>query len=420
MRFLLHFLAFIILTNATFGAPKANYDESKVPQIKLPNILSIPGGSFTAESALDWNQKVRPALADIFENKIYGEIPPRPAKEVFEVVEASDDALGGKAIRRQIKITVADAKGEKSFIMLLYLPKSKAPSPVFLGLNFMGNHATTKDPNVIMPNWVRNTSTGKIKITDNKPTEESRGMQGNRWPFEKIVERGFGIATIYYCDIYPDLEKYDGAPQSIYSIFEKPLNGAISAWSWGLSRALDALETIPGADAKNVIAIGHSRLGKTALLAAALDTRFAGCVSNNSGCMGAAISRRQFGETIEAITRVFPYWFKPQLREYANKESELPIDQHQLLALIAPRPLYVTSASEDLWADPRGELLALVEAGKVYRLFGAKNIPTMENFKKPFLGDVAYHMRNGKHGIFEYDWMNFCDFFGAKLSKCLK
>ena len=304
--------------------------------------------------------------------------------------------------------------------MLLYLPKSKAPSPVFLGLNFMGNHATTKDPNVITPNWVRNTSTGKIKITDNKPTEESRGMQGNRWPFEKIVERGFGIATIYYCDIYPDLEKYDGAPQSIYSIFEKPLNGAISAWSWGLSRALDALETIPGADAKNVIAIGHSRLGKTALLAAALDTRFAGCVSNNSGCMGAAISRRQFGETIEAITRVFPYWFKPQLREYANKESELPIDQHQLLALIAPRPLYVTSASEDLWADPRGELLALVEAGKVYRLFGAKNIPTMENFKKPFLGDVAYHMRNGKHGIFEYDWMNFCDFFGAKLPKCLK
>lgn len=246
MRFLLYFLAFIILVNANFGAPKANYDESKVPQIKLPNILSIPGGSFTAESALDWNQKVRPALADIFENKIYGEIPPRPAKEVFEVVEASDDALGGKAIRRQIKITVADAKGEKSFIMLLYLPKSKAPSPVFLGLNFMGNHATTKDPNVIMPNWVRNTSTGKIKITDNKPTEESRGMQGNRWPFEKIVERGFGIATIYYCDIYPDLEKYDGAPQSIYSIFEKPLNGAISAWSWGLSRALDALETIPG------------------------------------------------------------------------------------------------------------------------------------------------------------------------------
>ena len=420
MRFLLNILALIILTNATFGVPKANYDESKVPQIKLPNILSIPGGAFTAESALDWNQKVRPVLADIFENKIYGKIPPRPSKEFFEVVEASDDALGGKAIRRQIKITVADAKGEKSFIMLLYLPKSKVPSPVFLGLNFMGNHATTKDPNVIMPNWVRNTSTGKVKITDNKPTEESRGMQSRRWPFEKIVERGFGIATIYYCDIYPDLEKYDGAPQSIYSIFEKPLNGAISAWSWGLSRALDALETIPEADAKNVIAIGHSRLGKTALLAAALDTRFAGCVSNNSGCMGAAISRRQFGETIEAITRVFPYWFKPQLREYANKESELPIDQHQLLALIAPRPLYVTSASEDLWADPRGELLALVEAGKVYRLFGAKNIPSMESFKKPFFGDVAYHMRNGKHDIVEYDWINFCDFFGAKLPKYCK
>ncbi len=379
MRFLLNILALIILTNATFGVPKANYDESKVPQIKLPNILSIPGGAFTAKSALDWNQKVRPVLADIFENKIYGKIPPRPSKEFFEVVEASDDALGGKAIRRQIKITVADAKGEKSFIMLLYLPKSKVPSPVFLGLNFMGNHATTKDPNVIMPNWVRNTSTGKVKITDNKPTEESRGMQSRRWPFEKIVERGFGIATIYYCDIYPDLEKCDGAPQSIYSIFEKPLNGAISAWSWGLSRALDALETIPEADAKNVIAIGHSRLGKTALLAAALDTRFAGCVSNNSGCMGAAISRRQFGETIEAITRVFPYWFKPQLREYANKESELPIDQHQLLALIAPAlsmsqaraKIYGPTRAENFWRSWKPERFTVFSALKIFRRWKA-------------------------------------------------
>ena len=133
MRFLLNILALIILTNATFGVPKANYDESKVPQIKLPNILSIPGGAFTAESALDWNQKVRPVLADIFENKIYGKIPPRPSKEFFEVVEASDDALGGKAIRRQIKITVADAKGEKSFIMLLYLPKPGISRAKFYG-----------------------------------------------------------------------------------------------------------------------------------------------------------------------------------------------------------------------------------------------------------------------------------------------
>ena len=189
-----------------------------------------------------------------------------------------------------------------------------------------------------MPEWVRNTSLGGIKISDNKPSEKYRGLQSRRWPYEKIISRGFGVATIYYCDIYPDLEKSDGAPQSVYSIFKEPMNGAIAAWSWGLSRALDALETVPQADAKRVVAVGHSRLGKTALHAAAFDGRFAGAVSNDSGCMGAALSRRQFGETVEAITRQFPFWFSPNLNKWAGREAEMPADQHQMLALVAPPP----------------------------------------------------------------------------------
>ena len=281
----------------------------------------------------------------------------------------------------------------------------------------MGNHATAGDPEIIMPEWVRNTSLGGIKISDNKPSEKYRGLQSRRWPYEKIISRGFGVATIYYCDIYPDLEKTDGAPQSVYSIFKEPMNGAIAAWSWGLSRALDALETVPQADAKRAVAVGHSRLGKTALHAAAFDGRFAGAVSNDSGCMGAALSRRQFGETVEAITRQFPFWFSPNLNKWAGREAEMPADQHQMLALVAPRPLYVASASEDLWADPRGEFLSLAEASKVYALFGAKNLPSGENFaiEKPFIGDVGYHMRKGRHDMVEYDWENFCNFFSKAL-----
>lgn len=418
MKSLLLIIATLAATGVAYtAASKVNYDETKVPQIRIPDVLSSPDGSFKAQTALEWNKRVRPQLADIFCNAIYGQLPPRPLSQTFEIVESSDNAFGGKALRRQIKIKVADKGGEKSFIMLLYLPKSKTPVPVFVGLNFMGNHATTSDPAVIMPDWVRNTKYKNVNITDNKPDDSHRGFQSRRWPYEKVVERGFGIATIYYCDIYPDLDKADGAPQSVYAIFDSPRNGAIAAWSWGLSRALDALETVRQVDAKRVITIGHSRLGKTSLYAAANDPRFAGAISNDSGCMGAAMSRRRFGETVEIITRQFPFWFQPKLRNYADKESDLPIDQHQFLALIAPRPLYVASASNDLWADPRGELLSLVEASKVYKLFGAKNLPSAKNFaiEKPFHGDVAYHMRKGKHDIVEYDWLNYCDFFGSTL-----
>lgn len=402
---------------SSLGAPTVNYDEAKVPDAPLPDALSAPGGTFKASNALEWESRVRPKIAEFFESEVYGRRPPRPERETFEIVESSDDALGGKALRRQIKITLGGAKGEKSFIMLLYLPKSPAPAPVFVGLNFMGNHATADDPEIIMPEWVRNTRLGGIQISDNRPTEKYRGLQSRRWPYEKIISKGFGAATIYYCDIYPDLEKADGAPQSVYSIFKEPMNGAIAAWSWGLSRALDALETVPQADAKRAVAVGHSRLGKTALLAAAFDARFAGAVSNDSGCMGAALSRRQFGETVEIITRQFPFWFSPELRKWAGREAEMPADQHQMLALIAPRPLYVASASEDLWADPRGEFLSLAEASKAYALFGAKNVPSEADFgvEKPFSGDVGYHMRRGGHDILEYDWENFCNFFSKAL-----
>ena len=409
---------FVVLTGLSLLFGKAgspiNQDESKISPFELPDIYVSPITKTRADNALQWLDKVRPDVSKIFEEQIYGKRPPRPQLVKSEIVESSDDALGGIAKRRQVKITVGDANGMHTFTMLAYFPKkAKKPVPTFLCLNFSGNHVASTEQEVIVPDcWVRNTTRYGMNITNNKTTAKDRGA--NPFDFKEIIARGYGVATIFYCEIYGDEAGEIHRKNSIYKIFKNPeqFGGAIAAWSWGLSRGLDALETLPECDSKKVIVVGHSRLGKTSLLAGAYDKRFAMVISNNSGCMGAAISRRKFGEHVEFITRVFPHWFLPKLRDYADKEEQMPIDQHQLLAMIAPRPLYVTSATEDLWADPRGELLAVVEASKVYALFGGKDFPTMEDFKaeEPFQGEVGYHLRKGKHALKLYDWMRFCDF----------
>ena len=390
---------------------RANYDEAKVPKYELPDVLSAPGCGAAASSAVEWTGRVRPRVLGAFENDIYGKLPPRCASTKFEILEQGE-AFGGKALRRQIRITVSDAKGSRSFDMLLFSPMgAKGKTPVFLGLNFMGNHSTCFDKNVMLaPTCDR--KTGEVK----QPSEADRGTQAKRWPYEAALARGYAVATIYYCQIYPDYPLPESAQKSIYGIFSPDKiadrGGAIAAWTWGISRAIDCLETLPDIDAKRIAVLGHSRLGKTSLYAGATDGRVALLVSNNSGCMGSALSRRKFGETLELMLFQFPHWLDSKIAKYSGKEEDMPIDQHQLMALIAPRPLYITSASEDLWADPRGELMALVEASKVYALFGARALPSMENFEieKPFMGDVGYHLRRGKHDILEYDWKNFLDF----------
>ena len=403
-------LLFAIQTmNAQFVA---NYDESKVPEFDLPDPLTTFSNNIIGTSA-SWAEQRRPELINFFESQVFGKVPGTIDSIDFEVIEESNSALGGIANRKQIKVTLRKNGKTLSYLILLYLPINIAKAPLFLGYNFHGNHTVSNDPDIIISKaWSLNNES--ISITNHTLTEKSRGMRSNRWAINKMIEAGYGLATIYYGEIDPDKNDLtDGLHSLFYNSHQKrPAQdewGAIGAWAWALSRTMDYLENNSEVDKSKIIVFGHSRLGKAALWAGVMDERFAGVISNDSGCGGAALSKRRFGETIAQINESFPYWFSENFKKYNNAEEELPVDQHELLALIAPRPLYVASAKEDEWADPKGEFLSAYYATPVFSLFGKAGIPAIEMppVNSPIHNTVAYHIRTGKHDVTEYDWEQY-------------
>ena len=389
-----------------------NYDESKVPQFVVPDPL-MTFKQKKVKNVKNWEKKRRPELINFFTQNMFGEIPGELKISSYKVVEESDDAFNGKAKRKQVELTFEKNGKTLDFTILMYLPKNVEKAPVFLGCNFDGNHTVTTDVNVIISDaWAENDPS--IGVNYNQLTEQSRGVKTSRWAIEKMIDAGMGLATIYYCEVDPDKNDFtDGIQPLLYVDDQKqPANnewGSIAAWSWGLSRAMDYLEKDEDVDASKVIVFGHSRLGKTSIWAGVTDQRFAAVISNNSGCGGAALSKRKFGETVWRINNSFPHWFCKNFHNYSNKENLMPVDQHELLALIAPRPLYVASAQEDQWADPRGEFLSAFYATPVYQLYGKKGIPSdvIPPVNTPIQNTVAYHIRTGGHGVTDYDWEQY-------------
>jgi hypothetical protein len=400
-----------------WAQPKgATYDESKVPPYTLPEPLVLANGQQVAD-AETWRKQRRPEVLRLFESQMYGRSPGRPDGLKFDVTSVDEQALGGKAVRKQVTIYFSGKQDGPQMDLLIYLPKdAKRPVPAFLGLNFEGNQAIQADPGIKLARvWERGPQN---RGTSSIAPESSRGKNASRWAVEKILARGYALATAYYGDIDPDFD--DGFQNGVHPLFYKPGQtepapdewGSIGAWAWGLSRALDYLETDRDLDAKHVAVMGHSRLGKTALWAGAQDERFALVISNNSGCGGASLSRRWFGETVGRINTAFPHWFCGNFKQYSDHEHALPIDQHLLVALIAPRPAYVASAAEDLWADPRGEFLSAKHAEPVYRLLGAGGLPSedLPAVDHPVADGLGYHVRTGKHDVTDYDWEQYLNF----------
>lgn len=409
------FIFLLLAANLTAGTPRpVNYDEAKVPHYTLPDPLDKVTDKET------WQNRRRPELLKLFQSQMYGHSPARPNDMKFEVTSTETNALGGKATRKEIIIRIYG----QPLHLLLYIPNNGGkPFPAFIGINFDGNHTITSDPGVkINEQWIWDQKTNKDRLE--LPGETTRGRSIGRWEVEKVIARGYALGTIPRADIEPDYT--DGWKHGIRGAWLKASGrsefapddwGAIGAWAWSLSRVLDYLETDPGIDAKRVVVTGHSRMGKAALWAGAQDERFAVVISNNSGEGGAALARRCFGETTAVINKTFPHWFCSNFKQYNDREENLPFDQHELIALAAPRPVYVASAGDDLWADPHGEFLSAKNAEPVYSLFGKSGLGTndMPAVNHPVGSFIGYHIRTGKHDMNEYDWTQYFNYADKHL-----
>ncbi len=400
----------------------ANYDESQVGEYTLPDPLVMLDGSPVTD-ADTWRAKRRGEVLSLFQTHMYGKSPgPHPGTLIREL-SAPAAIADGLGTRREARVLFTGREEDGYMDILLYLPaRAQGPVPVFASLNFMGNHAIRDDPAITLcTSWLPDRYPG---VVDNRATEASRGTGASRWAVERILERGYGLATAYYGDLDPDFD--DGFQNGIHPLFYREGQtrpdpdqwGSIGASAWGLSRILDYLETCPEVDASRIAIMGHSRLGKASLWAGAQDERFALVISNNSGCGGASLSRRNYGETVWRINTVFPHWFCLNFRRYNDNEAALPVDQHMLIALMAPRPVYIASAVEDKWADPKGEFLSGVHATPVYELFGHKGLygdqPPVD---QPVMNRIGYHVRSGGHDVLPYDWERYMDFADMHLRK---
>ena len=398
MRTLLSFLTLLLTTGIaaqlqqpvkrdfSYFYKTAIRDEQQVPEYRLPEVLTCSNG-VKVISASQWEQQRRPELLQLFTTHMYGRVPEHVQVGQWMLEQETPDTLGGKARHKVLSLRLAPQQDAPVMRLQLWIPRhAKRPVAAFLGLSFLPNEAIA---------------------------------QAEEWQLQRILDEGFALATFLYTDVTPDkpnttLAYQEGLLPCYYQPGQtEPLPdewGAVAAWAWAASRAMDYLASDSLIDSRRVAIIGHSRLGKAALWAGACDQRFAMVYSIQSGCLGAALSRRCFGETIASVNTVLPYWFNGSFKQYSDHEQQMPFDQHELIALIAPRPVYISSATDDWWSDPQGEFLGAKGAEPVYRLYGLSGISTdeMPPANQPYQqGAIAYHLRSGSHSVKAYDWEQY-------------
>ena len=407
-----HLLAVLLMTLPSVAAEPPTPDKATGP---LPPVLiDAKGQKIVTPEA--WAARRKAILATV-QAEMYGTMPaPMPVKG--EVLFEDANALGGKAIVREIKLTFGPKECPPIYL-LLTLPKSETTVPIFIGLNFCGNHAVLAEPKIHLPTvWMYPSGKG---VKDNTATEEGRGSQTETWPVETIIGRGYGLATFYAGDVDPDRAGVrEGVQLHILGKdFQAKLDapGSVTIWAWGAQRVLDYVLTLKEADPKRIAVVGHSRLGKAALFAGATDERFALVIPHQSGCGGAAPSRGTVGETVKQINDRFPHWFNAKFKSYNDDPSKLPFDQNHVMALVAPRLLLVCNAAGDQWANPSGQFAAVAAAEPAFELLGQGwgDKPSMPAEGELLSANPGYYYREGKHAMTPADWKAFLDYADKNL-----
>jgi hypothetical protein len=365
-----------------------------------------------------WVQERRPELKTLLQHYMYGYAPPPPAKMEFKVERVDPKALGGKATLKEVTVLLAGADGPKIHVLVVVPNKRTGPAPVFVGMNFHGNHTVLADPKIPLPTaWVPK----RPGVKDNKATDASRGTEVDVWAIEQTIDRGYAVATFYCGDVDPDRPDQREGVQRFFGPKQAGEHdwGTIMAWAWGISRVIDYLVTDPDLDARRIIVVGHSRLGKTALLAGAFDERVAVIIPLQAGMGGSAPSRGTVGESIKRINTSFPHWFNGAYKRFNDQPEKLPFDQNALVALCAPRPVLFSNAVEDTWANPDGQFEVLLAADPVYRFLGVEGLAVKKSPPPGRLVDsrLGYYIRAGKHSMTREDWRVFCEFADRHLAK---
>lgn len=412
---------FTFLALVVTAAPPSLPDADQLPdRPDLPDPLVMLSGE-RVTTREQWVSRRRPELKELFQYYMYGYLPPAPGKVSGKVEREDRRALGGKATLKEVTITFGPPDMPAMHLLLVVPNARQKPAPVFVGLNFAGNHTVLKDPNVRLPTaWMPDRQPG---VRQNRATDAGRGAQVDVWAVEPSIDRGYAVATCYNGDIEPDRPD---APDGIRAYYRQhgltkagPHEwGTIAAWAWGLSRAVDYLRTDKDIDENRVAVVGHSRLGKAAIVAAAFDDRIALAVPLQAGCGGTSPSRGKVGESVKQINDRFPHWFDGTFKEFNSRPERLPFDQNCLVALVAPRPVLFSNATEDTWANPEGQFQVLKAADPVYRLLGAGGLDAerMPETGRLVASRLGYYIRSGKHSMTKSDWKIFLDFADKNLA----